>query len=130
MTAPPGPIYELEVTAVGPLVSEFTAHGIWVFFHENAPSEVAEFAILHQAPPPRQPLAPGHMLEIGGERFAISAVGPVANENLANLGHLVLKANGLSEPELPGDVCVEARPLPEPSVGLTLRVWADAGEGA
>jgi PTS system glucitol/sorbitol-specific IIA component len=127
MNPPPGPIYELEVTAIGPLVSEFTAHGIWVFFHENAPSEVAEFAILHRASPPREPLVPGQLLEIGDERYTISAVGPVANENLANLGHLVLKANGLTEPELPGDLCVEARPLPEPVVGLRLRVWPAPG---
>lgn len=121
---PAPPIYDLEITALGPLVGEFTAHGIWVFFHEGAPDEVAEFALLHQAAAPRVPIAPGQVIEIGTERFAILAVGPVANENLASLGHLVLKANGQSDPELPGDVCVEARPLPEPSVGLRLRVWA------
>lgn len=131
MSSTQRPIYELEVTAIGEMVSEFTAHGIWVFFHEQAPYEVAEFALLHQAAIPLVPLAPGQRLEIGVERFTILAVGAVANANVANLGHLVLKANGLSEPELPGDVCVEARPLPEPSVGLRLYVWEPtAGEDA
>lgn len=124
MTAPAGPIYELEVTAIGSEVGEFTAEGIWVFFHENAPSEVADFALLHRATPPRAPIAAGQRLEIGDARFAITAVGPVANDNIANLGHMVLKANGREEPELPGDVCIEARPLPEPSVGMRVRVWA------
>jgi glucitol/sorbitol PTS system EIIA component len=121
-----GPLYEIEITAVGALVHEFTEHGIWVFFNEHAPVEVAEFALLHRAAAPRAPIAPGQLLEIGAQRFTISAVGPVANANIANLGHLVLKANGLHEPELPGDVCVDARPLPEPSVGLTLRIWAQS----
>jgi PTS system glucitol/sorbitol-specific IIA component len=124
----PGPIYDLEITAVGPLVAEFTAEGIWVFFNEQAPEEVAEFALLHRAAAPRAPIAPGQTITIGAERFRITAVGPVANTNIANLGHLVLKANGLLEAELPGDVCVEARPLPHPSVGLKLHVWPPTGE--
>lgn len=121
-------VYELEVTRLGPLVDEFAAHGIWVFFHEQAPSEVAEFAILHRAGPPLRPLASGQILEVGDERFAIVGVGEVANENVRELGHLVLKANGLSAPELPGDVCVEARPLPAPTVGMRVRVWAPPEE--
>lgn len=120
----PGLIYDLEVTAIGPLVGEFTEAGIWVLFGEQAPEEVAEFAILHRAPPPRAPLAPGQALAIGDRRYTIRAVGPVANANLTSMGHLVLKANGLTEAELPGDVCIDDRPLPEPSVGLRLRVWA------
>lgn len=117
------PLYEIEVTAIGPLVCEFTAYGIWVLFHEQAPVEVAEFALLHRATPPQSVLTVGQILEIGTERYTIKAVGEVANINLRQLGHLVIKANGLSEPELPGDVCIESRPLPEPSVGLRIRVW-------
>jgi PTS system glucitol/sorbitol-specific IIA component len=116
-------IYELEITAVGALAEEFTAEGIWVFFSEQAPAEVAEFALLHQARPPQQLLAPGQILSIGPERYRVTAVGPVANDNIAKLGHLVLKANGFGEAELPGDVCIEARPLPYPSVGLKLQIW-------
>ena len=118
------PIYALEVTAVGPLVEEFTAAGIWVYFHDDAPEELTEFALLHRAPPPRLPVAAGQTVEIGAQRFAVTAVGPVANDNLRELGHLVLKANGAAEAEMPGDVCIEALPLPEPSVGTELRIWA------
>jgi glucitol/sorbitol PTS system EIIA component len=118
-------IYALEITSIGPLVEEFTAEGVWVFFHEGAPEELAEFAILHRAPAPLRPLIPGQRMEIGEQSFHIAAVGEVANQNLANLGHLVLKANGLAEAELPGDVCIDHRPLPAPSVGMWVRVWED-----
>jgi glucitol/sorbitol PTS system EIIA component len=118
-------IYALEITAIGPLVEEFTAEGIWVFFREGAPEEVAEFAILHQAPAPLRPIVAGQRLEIGDQQYRIGAVGPVANQNVTNLGHLVLKANGLEEAELPGDVCIEQRPLPAPAVGMWVRVWED-----
>lgn len=118
------PIYDVEITAIGPLVAEFTAAGIWVLFRDDAPTELAEFALLHHAAPPRKPIVPGQVLEVGGQQFAITAVGPVANDNLRELGHLVLKATAATEAELPGDVCIEAGRLPEPVVGIHLRIWA------
>lgn len=114
--------YETRITAIGPLVAEFTQAGIWVLFGEGAPEEVAEFALLHDGRTLHSPVAAGDQLWIGDEQFRILAVGDVANTNLASLGHLVLKFNGQTAPELPGDVCVEARPLPEAHVGLTLKI--------
>jgi PTS system glucitol/sorbitol-specific IIA component len=122
------PIYDVELIAVGPLATEFTAEGIWVLFNTDAPQEVAEFALLHRAAPPIAAIAPGQILEIDGIAFTISAVGPVANDNIRNLGHLVLKANGATTAELPGDVCIDQRPLPAPNVGTRLRVWQPAEE--
>lgn len=128
MTQAPGhsPLYELQITGIGPLVDEFTAAGVWVFFRADAPSELTEFALLHESGPPQTAVAPGQRLTIGAEAYEITAVGDVANDNLQALGHLVLKANGATEPELPGDVCIAARPLPEPTVGLTLQFWPAA----
>ncbi len=59
---------------------------------------------------------------LGEEAFKIVAVGDVANSNLENLGHVILKFNGETEPELPGDVCLEARPLPKLAPGLVIRI--------
>ncbi len=67
-------------------------------------------------------VAPGDSLRLGTDTFDVLAVGDVANENLANLGHLVVKANGLREPELLGDVCVEAKPLPRLSIGDEIEI--------
>jgi PTS system glucitol/sorbitol-specific IIA component len=127
-TSHPTPIYEIRITAIGPLVEEFTEAGVWVFFRDDAPAELAEFALLHHAAPPQEPIAAGHVIEIDGQRYAVTAVGDVANKNVRDLGHMVLKANGRTEPELPGEVCIEARPLPQPAIGTTLRVWKEASE--
>ncbi len=126
MSAPQPPIYSLSVSAVGPLIDEFTAAGVWVFFREGAPDELLEFALLHSAEAPRAPIAAGQALDIDGHAYTITAVGELANDNIRALGHLVLKANGATEAELPGDVSIEARPLPNPSIGTTLRIWKEA----
>ena len=128
MNAPgqPTPIYQLSVTAIGPQIDEFTEAGVWVFFREGAPDEFLEFALLHRAEAPQEPIRAGQLLEIDGQRYTITGVGDRANANIQELGHLVLKVNGATEPELPGEVCIEARPLPQPFVGMTLRVWKEA----
>ena len=55
---------------------------------------------------------PGDTIVIGDHAMEILAVGEVVSDNLLNLGHLDLKADGLTEPKLPGDVCVAPQPLP------------------
>jgi len=114
--------YEATVTHIGPLTHEFVEAGILVLFGESAPEELREFAILHDGRTLHAPLAPGDSLHVAAETFRLLAVGEVANNNLSQLGHLVVKFNGQTTPEMPGDVCVEARPLPTMEVGVRLKI--------
>lgn len=114
--------YEMHVVALGPLVSEFIAHGILVFFEQGAPEELAEFSILHEHTQLHQPLEPGDLIFIDQASFQILAIGEVANPNLANLGHVIIKFNGLHEPEMPGDICVEVKPVPPIQIGTVVKI--------
>ena len=120
--------YKALFTQIGPLVSEFVDHGILVLFGVSAPEELAEFSIIHDGLELTAPLEAGDMVEIGGETYAILAVGEVANTNLANLGHLVLKFNGQNVPEMPGDVCLEMKPLPKIETGNSLVIYNQSKE--
>ncbi len=117
--------YELEVTRLGELVSEFLDSGIIVFFGEQAPEELTDFAIIHNGVELKEQIVPGDRIYVANAAYNVLAVGDVANQNLANLGHLVMKFNGKTEPELPGDVCVEERPLPEITVGTTIKIVSE-----
>ena len=114
--------YQAKITAIGPLVSEFLDHNIMVLFGQSAPEELAEFSVVHDGQTLHAPLTVGDTVCIGEDCVQILAVGDVANDNLANLGHLVLKFNGESEVEMPGDVCVDKRTLPPLEVGAIVRV--------
>jgi PTS system glucitol/sorbitol-specific IIA component len=122
-------VYKTTVTAVGELVSDFRDQGILVFFGEGAPEELHEFSVLHKIELSQRAPEVGDLIRINSESFSeefkVLAVGSVASDNLLNLGHLDLKANGLTEAELPGDVNVEARSLPMIKVGDTLEVIAN-----
>lgn len=114
--------YQANITAIGPLVSEFVEAGVLVFFGENAPSELAEFAILHDGTQLNGAVAPGDRIRLDEHTYRVLAVGEVANQNLGALGHLVIKFNGLTEPEMPGDVCAEAVPVPPLQVGMRFQI--------
>ena len=117
-------VYSSIVTAVGGLVADFREQGLLVWFGENAPEELHEFSILHKVDCHKRAPDVGDTIAINEKRFKVLAVGAVASENLLNLGHLDLKANGLTVAELPGDVNVEKCELPMINVGDRLQVFA------
>jgi PTS system glucitol/sorbitol-specific IIA component len=114
--------YQGKVISIGPLVDEFKQAGILVFFGKNAPEELVEFSIIHDASELVEPLEIGDTIFLGDEQFKILSIGDVANTNLANLGHLILKFNGEIEARLPGDVNVELKEVPEIKVGLEFKI--------
>ncbi|MEN8240508.1 MAG: PTS glucitol/sorbitol transporter subunit IIA [Chloroflexota bacterium] len=114
--------YECTVVNIGPLVGEFIDAGVIVLFGAGAPEELVDFSIIHDGTELKSDLIPGDTVWIDETSFKVLAVGDVANTNLSNLGHLILKNNGQDEPEMPGDVCLEEKPLPAFSIGTKVRV--------
>ncbi len=124
--------YEATVSSVGETAAVFAAEGILVFFGPDAPEELHEFAIITDLGQLQGEVEVGDDLTVADHLFPIVGVGAVANQNLASLGHLVVKFNGLAETELPGDVSVGSQPAPviEPGVRVAIFgaiVEADAG---
>lgn len=115
-------ILDTEVTAVGEQAGLFFDEGIIVLFGEDAPEELGEFAVLHRPTVPNGEVAAGDTVTIGDQTLHVLAVGEVANQNLANLGHLVLKRNGLDHAPLPGDVSCDAGPIPPIAAGSRIRI--------
>tara|TARA_B100000614_G_C14540653_1_gene490125 strand:- start:1091 stop:1462 length:372 start_codon:yes stop_codon:yes gene_type:complete len=118
--------YVARVTSIGELAGEFIAEGILVFFSNTAPEELQEHAVVHDnSNGQSEDVQVGDTIRIGEHRFPVLAVGDVANENLRNLGHLVLKFNGSSEAEMQGDVNVPEEAIPEIVPGTELEIIGD-----
>jgi PTS system glucitol/sorbitol-specific IIA component len=115
-------LYQSTVTELGELVPNFVAEGMLVFFGESAPEELRTFCIIHKVEHQEGQVRVGDFVSIDGKEFEILAVGSVANDNLYNLGHLNLKANGNSVADLPGDVSIGTGPLPQVTVGTKIKI--------
>lgn len=115
-------LYKSSVTEIGELVPSFIAEGMLVFFGESAPEELRTFCIIHKLEHAEGQVKEGDFVSIDGHEFEILSVGSVANDNLYNLGHLNLKANGNTVADLPGDVSIAKVDLPEVKIGTQIQI--------
>jgi PTS system glucitol/sorbitol-specific IIA component len=122
--------YATTVTRVGEQVAEFVASGLIIFFAEGAPEELHFFSVLHEPEVTTGGVRPGDVVRIADRELRVTAVGDVANDNMVNLGHIDLKANGADEAPLPGDLCVEEGPLPEVRPGTRMVIEGPDAGGA
>ena len=116
-------LYKSSVTEIGELVPSFIAEGMLVFFGESAPEELRTFCIIHKLEHAEGQVKEGDFVSIDGHEFEILSVGSVANDNLYNLGHLNLKANGNTVADLPGDVAIAKVDLPEVKIGTQIEIF-------
>jgi PTS system glucitol/sorbitol-specific IIA component len=117
-----GVVYKTTVTAVGDQVPAFLEHGILILFGAESPEELHSISVLHTAEVSQSGPQAGDIVYIGDTELPVLAAGEVVHDNLLNLGHLDFKADGRTEPKLPGDVCVPTGSLPTPRVGDVISI--------
>ena len=115
-------VYGSTITVVGSQVEAFLGHGIVIFFADGSPAELHDISVLHRAEVAEDGPRPGDSIHLGETSYEILAVGDVVRDNLLNLGHLDLKADGRSEAKLPGDVCVRKGDLALLATGDSFRI--------
>ncbi len=120
-------VYESEVTAVGAQVETFLDHGLLILFADESPAELHDMSVRHTATVAEEGPQPGDTIVLGEHSMEVLAVGPVVGDNLLNLGHIDIKANGSTEAKLPGDATVPKQTLPMPSPGDAFRIIRGSG---
>lgn len=126
-TAPERVVYESTITAVGGQVAAFLDHGLLIFFADDSPAELHDISVRHTATLAEEGPQPGDTVVLGRASMTLLAVGSVVADNLLNLGHIDIKANGETEAKLPGDANVAKQPLPLPSPGDVFRILRASG---
>ncbi len=122
MSAGSTTVYESTVTAVGAQVTAFLEHGILIFFGDESPAELHDISVLHRPTVAEDGPRPGDTVHLGDATLEVLAVGDVVRDNLLNLGHLDLKADGLTHAKLPGDVCVPKGDISLLATGDSFRI--------
>ncbi|MFL5624289.1 MAG: PTS glucitol/sorbitol transporter subunit IIA [Ktedonobacteraceae bacterium] len=121
--------YQAVIREIGPMVVELIPHGMLIFFGETAPAELREVALVHNGTQLLSDLEVGDFLKFSppGDQqsswYRLTAVGTMANANLAELGHLVIHFDGVSTASLPGTISVEPALAALPPVGTTFELF-------
>lgn len=115
-------IYQATIKGKGDMVDAFKEERIFVTFGDNAPDALKDFCYSVDVNPVNGEVKPGCKLVIDGKTFSIVKVGDVANENLANLGHVTYNFNGADGECLPGTICVEQAEVPALDIGSEISI--------
>ncbi|AGH38053.1 PTS system glucitol/sorbitol-specific IIA component [Bibersteinia trehalosi USDA-ARS-USMARC-188] len=110
-------IYQVVVEQIGDFAQDALQDNMLIMFKSGAPADVVDYCFVHSHDDLKQPLAVGGELQINAKRYPITAVGEVASENLAQLGHITLFFDGASEAQFPGSIHLQGDVPNEISVG-------------
>ena len=115
-------IYQTTITRIGQSAADALSDQMLITFREGAPADIEEFCFIHCHGELHGALKAGSQLELGDTRYAVTAVGDVAEQNLRELGHITLRFDGQPQAEYPGTVHVEG-PVPQAvTPGCTLKI--------
>ncbi|HLS08206.1 PTS glucitol/sorbitol transporter subunit IIA [Lentibacillus sp.] len=112
--------YNVNVVEVGSDAPLMTEENMIILFNHTVPADLKSIAYVHDGDTISEEIKAGDQMVIDGEAFDILFVGDKANETMKDLGHATFHFNGESSSDLPGTVCLEAKPIPEISVNSTI----------
>lgn len=95
-------MYKSKITAFGEQALDFLSENMLILFAENAPSALAEIAVLHSADELKEDIVVGDRLRIGSQSYKVTAVGSEVNHTFRTMGHCTLKFDGRDTADLPG----------------------------
>lgn len=115
-------IYENTIKAVGASVAEFADSDFLIIFGKNAPDELKDYCYTVDVNPINGTIKAGQVISFDDQTYKITSVGEEAPVTLKGLGHCTIRFSGNTEPELPGTLYVEKKPLPKVGVGTVIQI--------
>ncbi|BDG46047.1 MULTISPECIES: PTS glucitol/sorbitol transporter subunit IIA [Parageobacillus] len=118
-------IYENTIKSVGPMAEEFLSEKMLILFGDRAPDELKNYCFVIDVVEVTEEIQTGDVLYMDNEKFVITSVGDVVCQNLGRLGHITLKFDGSTTPQLPGTLHLEQKELPKIGVGTKLKIMKE-----
>ncbi|MCD5001504.1 PTS glucitol/sorbitol transporter subunit IIA [Enterococcus saccharolyticus] len=106
-------VFRTTVLSIGPEAELFKEEKMVILFGKDAPDTLADYCYNIEVHPTNGEITTSHELVIDHQKYKITAVGEVVLPNLENLGHITIKFDGSTTPELPGTLYVEDKPMPD-----------------
>lgn len=78
-------IYQTTITHIGACATMALEEQMLITFREGAPADIEEYCFIHNHGELAGTLQPGAELQLGEQRYPVTAVGEVAEQNLREL---------------------------------------------
>lgn len=118
-------IYKNQVKSIGPLANTFLDEKMFILFGNEAPQDLKDFCYSIDVVNVDEEIQAGQVLYINNEAFKITSVGDVVQQNLTTLGHITLRFDGSTTPELPGTLYLEEKEIPSIEPGTEIKIVSE-----
>ena len=115
-------VFTTKVQSIGPEAELFKEEKMVILFGKDAPDALADYCYNIEVQPVTEAITDKQTLVIDEQTYQITAAGEVVLTNLDTLGHITIKFDGATTPELPGTLYVEEKAIPEITVGTTITI--------
>ncbi|MEG0855655.1 MAG: PTS glucitol/sorbitol transporter subunit IIA [Terrisporobacter sp.] len=115
-------IYKNTIKNIGAEVTAFEGEEMFILFGDNAPDTLKDFCYTIDIQPVSEKIEVGNTVVIDGSEYKITAIGHVAEQNLASLGHVTIVFDGATEASLPGSIYVEGTSVPKLTIGSEILI--------
>lgn len=115
-------IYRNTIKNIGSEVAAFEGEEMFILFGDNAPDTLKDFCYTIDIQPVNETIEVGNTVVIDGKEYEITAVGNVAEQNLASLGHVTIVFDGSTEASLPGSIYVKGINVPKLTIGSEILI--------
>ncbi|RFU68579.1 PTS sorbitol transporter subunit IIA [Bacillus sp. V59.32b] len=115
-------IYENKVKNIGPMANAFLEEKMFILFGTEAPQDLKDFCYNIDVVDANGEIQVGQKLLIDNKEFEITAVGNLVQRNLTTLGHITLRFDGATTPELPGTLYLENNEIPAIELNTELKI--------
>lgn len=119
----PHTLWTATISHIGSDSAMMIEEGVVILFGEPVPPALADVALVHtNSEKAVREIAPGDVITIGDATYSIDDLGELANNNLNELGHIVLYVNKTDQTVLPGAVIVSGATGITPTVGDVITI--------
>ncbi len=119
-------IYRTVIGSIGPYALDFLETDVLITFYPQAPDGLKDYCLILTPTDLAADIQIGDYLVLGEKRYFITAVGPVASENLRNLGHISLRFDGAIATPWAGSIHLAGDKPRAARVGETLAIEREA----
>ncbi len=121
--------YKTKIIGIGGEVQRFldVTKMVVLFDDSMVFPELREFSVLHSGNKLDGKIKPGDVLKIADSEFRIVKIGNDVQNNLKNLGHIVVKFDNGAGDLLEGSVHVEDKPIPHIRPGDEITIYESSG---
>lgn len=110
-------VFSTNVVDIGNEAELFKEEKMMILFGKEAPDALAEYCYNIEVNTTSDEIQKDMYLKFDNQAYKITSVGNVVRKNLDLLGHITIKFDGSTQPELPGTLYVEDKELPQMKIG-------------